>query len=962
MGSTAKQGKMLMEQTLRRALMLGVSVAALGVTPGAMAQAVAGDAAGASAQDAAITAGQDVPPRAGATQDEAAIADSDEVVVTGLRASLQSAQAIKQNADQFVDSITAIDIGKLPDKNVAETLQRVSGIQITRNRGEGSGIAIRGLTQVRTEINGRDAFAGSGGRALNFEDVPSELLAGVDVYKNPSAELIEGGIGGTVNLRTRMPFDERGTDWLVAATVGANNYDLVDDTKFNASGLISKRWNTGIGDIGILFDASYFGGAFRTDELVIEPYRSTTAIDGTSRSVPVGAGIGVTYGERERKGYYGALQWAPNDDLEFYATGLRSEYYIETPNYTSFVTRGTDAVGLAGLTPLPGFQFDGDGVFQSGGFSGFTPDWSLPPTYDNRNQLNIANNSQLSYNESSTTDFSGGMKWKINDRLRLNVDLQYVKARFENRSYTAFGQRDLASYAIDLTGDLPQITFGGLPNSAAISDPTSYRMTALMDHKEDSEAEQKTARADLTWDFEEGFLKSISVGGRVTDRSAINRSTPYSWSGAIGTTPVSDPRFNALGNPFARDFFHGKNNSVGNVPFVGISALNEATVGGLFQSVVGRALTDYGALDVNTQEEQTYAGYAMVRFEGGPIDGNIGVRVVKTQNEAIGSTRLTYRPNLSATSEQVTVDQPLNAQQDYTKVLPTLNLRAHITDTLQARFAAGKAISRPSFYDLRGLRTLSLNYNQTTASDGTVIGYVPITPTGTGGNPLLKPEESKQLDAALEWYPKAGTLLYGTVFYKDLTNFIYDSVFDVQYDVPGSGTQTFQYTGRVNGTNGSVKGFEIGGNTFFDFLPGALSGFGIQANLTYADSDAPGSGGTLQDGERVSTPLQGLSKWSYNLVGMYEKYGFTARAAYNWRDDYLETVAGNGTGGVPIYRKAYGQLDASISYDFSEKVSLTLDAVNLLRQRQDSYQNVDTNPRFFRLEDRRVGLTFRIRN
>ncbi|UYY59329.1 TonB-dependent receptor [Sphingomonas sp. S2-65] len=951
-----------MEMTLRRALMLGVSVAALGVAPGAMAQAVAGDGASASAQDAAVTAGQEVPPRTGATQAEADVAETDDIVVTGLRASLQSAQAIKQNADQFVDSITAIDIGKLPDKNVAETLQRISGIQITRNRGEGSGIAIRGLTQVRTEINGRDAFSGSGGRSLSFEDVPSELLAGVDVYKNPSAELIEGGIGGTVNLRTRMPFDERGTDWLVAATVGANNYDLVGDTKFNASGLISKRWNTGIGDIGILFDASYFGGAFRTDELVIEPYRSTTAIDGTSRSVPVGAGIGITYGERERKGYYGALQWAPNDDLEFYATGLRSEYYIETPNYTSFVTRGTDAVGLAGLAPLPGFQFDEDGVFQSGGFSGFTPDWSLPPTYDNRNQLNLANNSQLSYNESETTDFSGGMKWKINDRLRLNVDLQYVKAKFENRSYTAFNQRDLASYAIDLSGDLPQISFGGLPGSAPISAINTYRVTALMDHKENSDAEQKTARADLTWDFEEGFLKSISVGGRVTDRSAINRSTPYSWSGAIGTAGLDDPRFRAINNPFANDFFHGDSTSVGNVPFVGMSVLNEGTVAGLFQSVVGRGLTDYGSQDINTQKENTYAGYVMARFEAGPIDGNIGVRVIKTKNEAIGSTRLTYRPDLLPGTAQLTVDQPFNADQDYTKVLPTLNLRAHITDNLQARFAAGKAMARPAFGDLRAIRSLSLNYNQTTAPDGTVTGYIPTTRTGSGGNPLLKPEESKQIDAALEWYAKPGTLVYGTVFYKDLTNFIYDSVFDVQYAVPNGAAQTFQYTGRLNGTNGSVKGFEIGGNTFFDFLPGPLSGFGVQANLTYADSDAPGSGGTLVGGESVSTPLQGLSKWSYNLIGMYEKYGFTARAAYNWRDDYLETVAGNGTGGVPIYRKAYGQLDASISYDFSPKVSLTIDAVNLLRQRQESYQNVETNPRFIRLEDRRVGLTFRIRN
>jgi iron complex outermembrane recepter protein len=205
-------------------------------------------------------------------------------------------------------------------------------------------------------------------------------------------------------------------------------------------------------------------------------------------------------------------------------------------------------------------------------------------------------------------------------------------------------------------------------------------------------------------------------------------------------------------------------------------------------------------------------------------------------------------------------------------------------------------------------------------------------------------------------------MLYGTVFYKDLKNFTRTAVVDVEYPIPGQGTQAFQYTALVNGESGTVKGFEIGGNTFFDFLPGALSGLGVQGNLTYVDSDAPGAVGTLANGIQVPTTLEGLSKWSYNIIGMYEKYGVTVRAAYNWRDDYLETISGNGTGAIPLYRQAYGQLDASISYDFSRNVSVTLDAVNLLRSRQETYQNIETNPRFYRLEDRRIGLSFRIRN
>jgi len=218
---------------------------------------------------------------------------SPDIVVTGFRKSLSTAQAIKFNSDQFVDSITATDIGKLPDKNIAEALQRISGIQISRNYGEGSAIAIRGLTQVKTTLNGRDVFSGSGGRSLSFEDVPSELLAGVDVYKDPSAKEIEGGIGGLVNLRTRMPFDEKG--FVLSASMGANYFDLSKEPRFNGSVLASKTWSdTPIGEIGVLVDVSYYESAFRRDQATIEPYVPTTAIPGRlgeTLSVPDGAGI-----------------------------------------------------------------------------------------------------------------------------------------------------------------------------------------------------------------------------------------------------------------------------------------------------------------------------------------------------------------------------------------------------------------------------------------------------------------------------------------------------------------------------------------------------------------------------------------------------------------------------------------------------------------------------------------------
>ncbi len=928
-------------------------------------------AAGSLPRDASGTVAA-VAPADAATVEQGAGPQDDgatDIVVTGLRQSLATAQALKFNSDQFVDSITATDIGKLPDKNVAEALQRVSGIQISRNYGEGSGIAIRGLTLVKTQLNGRDVFGGSGGRSLSFEDVPSELLAGVDVYKNPSAKEIEGGIGGLVNLRTRMPFDEKG--FVLSANMGANYFDLSDDARFNGSALVSKTWNdTAIGDFGILFDVAYYESAFRRDQATIEPYVPVTGVPGSAGqtvSMPVGAGIQVTEGSRKRRGYYAAAQWEPTTNLQFYGTFFQSNYDLYTPNYSSFVTNGTSPDFLSNFQPnAGGFRFD-DGRFVSGGFNGFTPAYSVPPYVNTA--LNVQNNTQVAFSRTKTTDYAGGVKWQPTDRLHVNLDLQYERATAEVSSYTAFAQKDLAGYTIDLSGDLPAISFQSAPGTGSISDPAAYRFAAIMDHLEDSVATQKAARLDLEWDFDDSILTSIQGGIRYTDREAINRSTPYNWTSASPTnadgTPLNLANPIALGqvSPYGALFDGNGGAIIGPVPYASARLFDDAAAA--FRTIGGRAITTFAPQDINTQREKTYAGYLAAYFKvdaGLPIDGNIAVRFVKTENDAAGTTRLNYRPTLGADSQQVTLDQPYAVDQSYTKVLPSINLRAHLTERLQLRLGASKGLSRPEFSQLNPNRQFSVGYVQ--LLDGsTVIGYQPNgTNTGSGGNPSLKPLTVDQADLALEWNVAPTTFFYGTAFYKKLTNFTTSQVFNQQIDVPGQAPQTFRYTAFVNGARGEVKGFEIGGNTFFDFLPGPLSGIGAQANVTYVDSSAPGVTGTLLNGDQVPTALQGLSKWSYNLVGLYEKYGFTARAAYNWRSSYLFDPASNGTGGVPIYNRAYGQLDASIGYNFTPKVSVTIDAINLTRSRFDSYQYYPGNPRNFELNDRRFGISFRMRN
>ncbi|HEX8404177.1 MAG TPA: TonB-dependent receptor plug domain-containing protein, partial [Duganella sp.] len=256
------------------------------------------------------------------------------VVITGQRAALQSAQKIKQNSDEVVDSIAADDIGKLPDRSVTEVLQRVAGVTIDRTMSksdpehfsvEGSGVSIRGLSYVRSELNGRDSFSANGGRSLNFGDVPPELLAGVDIYKNPSAEQTEGGIGGLVNLRTAMPFDFKGFH---GALSGEATYSELKKGKKSPSysGMVSNRWKTPFGEIGALVDLAYSESDTRTDALQVEAYYPFVDASGKTVYVPKGAQWRTLQFDRKREGAYGALQWKLDSTLSSSLTYFKSKY------------------------------------------------------------------------------------------------------------------------------------------------------------------------------------------------------------------------------------------------------------------------------------------------------------------------------------------------------------------------------------------------------------------------------------------------------------------------------------------------------------------------------------------------------------------------------------------------------------------------------------------------------------
>ncbi|MGN6375902.1 MAG: TonB-dependent receptor [Sphingomonas sp.] len=869
-------------------------------------------------------------------------ATGNEIVVTGVRASIQSAQAIKRNASQIVDSVVAEDIGKLPDRNVAEALQRITGVQIQDSYGEGSSVAIRGLTQVRTELNGRDIFtADASSPRLSLEDIPSELLAGIDVYKNPSADRIEDQLAGTIDFRTRKPFDFDG--FRMGATVTNTYYDLVRKSRPSASILLSDRWNTGIGEIGVLADVAYQKTAFRQDTISTEPfytldqslkadgspnnpddYATATELGrlGQVTTLPHGTGIGEVYGDRRRLGTDLAIQWKPSDTLEFTGEMFRNDYKFRFDDYSYFAyTSGSS------ISPQPGapFTYADNGDFVSGTFQ------NLP----------IGNNTSLDTRHSTTTDYSLAAKWRPSSNLTVDADFQFVDSTTHDLRSIIGLTGTATTLTQDISGTLPtfQIT-----SAAGLTNPATYTNGFYLDDLNHSKGTEKAGRLDAEYKFDGGLLSSIKAGFRYADRYARTSDTGYRYTGLTGTP--TDLEYVSLSN-----FFRGQTPLFGNALF--FSRQTTLDYDQTRAELGVDTLPSYLPSGTNQESIKTYAGYGEASFDASgmsiPLDGNIGLRVVRTEQAVSGfyqqTNLITHADGTQETGE--TTFNPIAATDNYTSFLPSVNLRFHFTHNLQLRFAYSKNISRPEFNQL--------NPSLTITEPGTE--QINQEHDTSGGNPYLKPMTSNNLDASLEWYFSRSGSLTAAAFYKDISNYIQTAITARDVTFQDGVTATYNVTSYNNVSDAKVKGFEVGYQQFFDFLPGLLSGFGVQANFTYVDSNAPSP---ATEGPVKDVPLELLSKYNYNLIGIYEKGKFSARVAYNWRSKYLVTTSGNGSGNLPVFDKPYGQLDASISYDVTPHFGLSLDAVNLTDSLRQTYYGIDTRPRDSILNDRRLSITAKV--
>jgi TonB-dependent receptor len=910
------------------------ALALLTCAPAAWAQDVQVPDVGQTTTDTGAPTRDEIPVTTPVQPEEAA---GDAIVVTGLRRSLESAAAIKRNSDGIVDAIVAEDIGKLPDTFASAALARVSGVQVTRGAGEAAGVQVRGLPDLSTTYNGREIFTAEG-RFVAIQDFPAGTVAALEVYKNGTANLIEGGIGGQVNVRGRRPFDFKGLE--VSGSLNGVNWEQSGRLTWNGNLLVSDRWETGIGEMGLLVNASYVGlnylDATREQSLVIGSTNPTDDRGVQTINAP-GAAAGIRYpdaqgrftsnGDRFRPSVNAAFQWKPTPELEIYADGLYQGFRSEDTNQWMFVPIfGGPGFELTNLTLREG----NGNIAQSATVTGA----NAPDGYYTSSK-----------GHTDTFQVGGGAIWNRGN-LQISGDIAYTDSKYTfdqvNIDYT-FASSPVRNVVFESPG-----TDGGPSFNFAnfdVTDPANFLARGLFQELLEVGGKDIQTRADVQYDFDTGFLKRIQFGVRYNDRDATrDRGAPY--VDRIGEVTFLSRRIPIASLPIStagtRPAF--KNNDTFPVrTFAGISSQsirnNLPELRAFFGAPEG--LPEFNPTENFRANERALAGYAQIKYGfdlGGTmsVDGLVGLRAIQTKTRISGFTRD------ETSGVETPTFSPITARNDYTDYLPNVSARFRFNDELQMRLAYNQTRTRPNFFDLNP--TLTVGPPPAIPEECTNDPTLPqCGPTSnlrniTGGNPNLKALTSNNYDISLEWYFSRSGSLTGAVFQRDAEGFI-SRVARGPVDI-GYGPSRLDLPENTGKTR--FRGAEVSFTSFLDIegIPDWMKGFGIQANGTYIDSRGDLASG-LADSPNVLGEQQrftGVSKWTANLVGLYERQYFSARLAYNYRSDFVSyySVEGLDVGpdGSPrtraVIEKGRGQLDFSTTLTPIPNVTVAFDIVNLL--------------------------------
>ena len=938
-------------------------------------------------------------PQAGNTSapQNAAPGDSEgDIVVTGYRASIETSLAQKRDANAFVDVITAEDVGKFPDKNVADALQRVPGVVIERDGGEGSRVSIRGLSSdlTLTELNGNfiaSADSGDPSRSFNYLLLPANLIGSVEVFKSSEARLDEGGVGGVIINHTRRPFDLK--PWSGNVQVEGTYSDVTKKVEPSVSGLLS--WHNEAKTFGLLLGATYQVRTNRTLSAATESWHWWTDANNTKKATDVNGktfanddaisywndGVttqgGTHYNgywapqsvdetvlieKRKRLGIQATAQWQPFEGFNLTANYFRFQLngdnvsnLIKIPEwgYDNFFTGAKFDKSGTVLTSAT-FQVPPDGTACRTGANACTMETPAMQSYYAR-QKTVSNTYDLHgdyTHDRLTVSFAGGktratggpsFQFYAQAKPRLVVG-DGLANRVNGNMLSQWSFTD-QSVAMQFSPELQQNLMKGISQVDLGSTGSGYTNSAI---------EQKYAQIDLTRRFD-SFIDSIQVGAKWREGKVERQTGRFEWySDAANTLRYQDTAGAAVTQPA---FFLSQ--PIGNIAGGFSTSVFPAFNMDNYLAYLNK--TYNGPVRVPEPEnrydikERIWAGYAQANFKMNNVRGNLGLRVVSTKQSGV-STDVIYYENdycqntngnpfvpppvgpdgnclvLPQSQREVKVFSPNDESKSYTDFLPSFNISWEVTPNLLLRGAASKVIARPGYGDLAGARSLTFN-SDAFVYDRKQFGALPGW-FGSGGNFNLKPFKAWQYDVGVEWYFHRGSVLGGTLFRKDVSDFIVPLVLDVPSTVAGNTVTVQQYSTQANGSNAVSQGVELYAQHTLPF------GLGAQVNFTYNDTSVAEI--TL-DGKKVGdSPLVGSSKTQINGSIFYENSKLLLRASYNRRG----TRVGGIQSGLNVYSDPYEQVDLNASYSFFENLQLTASVINLTKSEERAHLGNDTDARF----------------
>jgi TonB-dependent receptor len=865
----------------------------------------------------------------------------EEVVVTGFRASLDKALEAKQQQVGAVDTIVAEDIADFPDLNLAESLQRVPGVAIARDAGEGRNISVRGLGPqfTRVRINGIEAMSANGGtdaaggtnrgRNFDFNTFASELFNNITIRKSGAAEVEEGSLGATVDLQTARPFDYDGFTMAGSLQLGYN--DLNEDSDPRAAFLISNTFADG--KVGALVSVAYTerklldegtstvrwrrGGTAATNFGSAAANAGETLADINNAFRPRIPRYDLYQHEQERLGVTASLQFAPTDATSINLDTLyakfdakRSEVFMQAHVFSTDGATGINDVDVVTA------EIDGTNTLVYGVF----------------NDVDVRSEARFDELTTEFTQVTLDTKHSFSETFNARLLVGFAEANHENPVQTTllFDANNIDGYSYDFRGNSrkPIINYG----PTDLTNPATWTLSQIRLRPQSTINSFQNVSFDLEWAPSETF--KIKAGPqwkefvfKTTEQRRWNGTSTANIEGTIPATAAAVPRGNYS---LVTNFDEGLGLPAGSTTAwltpdyrtaVGLLDLNNPTT---YRMGI---LPSLGNNNEITETDKGAFVQADFSFDlgGRTLRGNAGVRYVETEVDSLGYTFQ------AATG---LVEQ--SAVGEYTDTLPSFNLVYDISDELLVRLGASKVMTRPNLAQLAPGASVTVSGNNRTVA---------------AGNPDLDPFRANAYDASIEWYFAPESLLSLALFQKDIKSFVTNVRADIPFsentlglpdsvataacgNIAGcSAASIWAFTSPANTEGGKLKGFEVSYQQPFSFLPGVWSNFGTILNYTGVESEVEY---TNSLGEITKADLAGLSDSSWNATLYFDNKRFSARVAAAYRSEYLTTIPGRDGNDVEGTAETLN-LDFSSTFNINDNFSVSLEALNLTDEVQDQW-------------------------